>query len=139
MLRDPDTAASPSSSPEGETTATAPASTFKIQSSSGTRLRETRALHSEAGLEMIFSGCANCPSTLYKRAPAGFPGMIIVLAGNLDASDEEGVGVGVGVGARVRGAGGLEQWNGPQAELWVKYRLPWVTQVPGAKQCQMFE
>ena len=136
MLRDPDT---PASSPSESSHSAA--GTFQVQSGSGARLRETRAVHSEAGLEMIFSGCANCPSTLYKRAPAGFPGMIIVLAGSLDASDQVGGGNGNGLdgAVNVRGAQGLEQWGSPQAELWVKHRLPWLTQVPGAKQCQMFE
>lgn len=85
------------------------------------------AVH-ETGLDITFYGCAKCPSTLYKRAPAGFPGVLIVLAGTLDGGAGE-----------ARAAGGLEGFGSPQVELWVKYRLPWLQEVKGAKQCQGFE
>lgn len=82
---------------------------------------------------MTFYGCAKCPTTLYKRAPGGFPGVLIVFAGALDGAAGGGSG-------ELRGQGGLEEGLGsPQVELWVKYRLPWLQEVKGAKQCQAFE
>ena len=71
----------------------------------------------ESGMSMTFYGCNNCPSTLYKQAD-GFPGMTIILAGTLDGED------------------GLATEGKPDAELWVKYRVPWLNAVEG---CQQFE
>lgn len=79
---------------------------------------------------MKFYGCSKCPSTLYKRAPDGFPGSLIVLAGSLDGNGE---------GEKPRAEDGLEGFGTPQVELWVKHRLPWLPEVKGAKQCQEFE
>jgi hypothetical protein len=103
-----------------------PGSSFQLASKTNSKPRETSGVH-ESGLEMHFYGCEKCPSTLYKRLPTGFPGVLILLAGHLDGAGEP------------RAEGGLEAWGAPQAELWVKYRLPWVQEVKGAKQCQAFE
>jgi hypothetical protein len=70
---------------------------------------------------MAFFGCQKCPSTLYKTAPAGFPNTLVVFAGCLDDDDDD------------------QEAAAPQAELWVKYRLPWIEPIPGAKQCREFE
>lgn len=66
---------------------------------------------------MQFYGCDSCPSTLYKTAE-GFDGFKIVLAGTLNSVDS------------------LATEGKPDAELWVKYRVPWLAPLPG---CQQFE
>ncbi|KEF57569.1 uncharacterized protein A1O9_05487 [Exophiala aquamarina CBS 119918] len=101
-----------------------------MTSKTSSAVRETTGVH-EVGLDMTFYGCSKCPSTLYKRAPGGFPGVVIVFAGGLDGGD--------GADGKARADGGLEAWGTPQVELWVKHRLPWVGEVKGAKQCQEFE
>lgn len=106
---------------------------FKLHSLTNTPAKQTEATH-ETGLAMTFHSCAKCPSTLYKTAKDGFPGLLVVFAGCLDAEQEDGGG---GETTR-RAQGGLEGWGTPQAELFVKYRLPWVKEVEGAKQCEEF-
>lgn len=110
----------PDSSPEA-------ASNFKLESKTNTPLRESSAVH-EIGLKIDFFGCAKCPSMIYKTAPDGFPGVLILFAGSLDGGEGD-----------LRAKGGAEALGSPQAELWVKYRLPWLREVDGAKQCQQFE
>lgn len=66
---------------------------------------------------MQFYGCDSCPSTLYKTGD-GFAGMKIVLGGTLDGND------------------GIAKEGRPDAELWVKYRVPWLSPLDG---CQQFE
>lgn len=90
-------------------------------------MRQTSTVH-ETGMGINFFGCAKCPSTLYKKAPDGFPGVLVVFAGCLDGGEGD-----------LRAKGGAEELGDPEAELWVKHRLPWVTELKGAKQCQEFE
>ncbi|KAK5196137.1 hypothetical protein LTR47_010408 [Exophiala xenobiotica] len=108
---------------------------FTLQSKTNTPLRQTSTVH-ETGMGITFFGCAKCPSTLYKKAPDGFPGVLVVFAGCLDGSGE---GEGEGEGELSSAKGGAEELGDPEAELWVKYRLPWVKELKGAKQCQEFE
>lgn len=117
MLPDP---ASSSSDPSGPS--------LKLTSKTNSKLRETPGKH-EIGLDMFFYSCSKCASTLYKSAPDGFPGVIIVFGGTLDGNGNN----------EPRAEEGLEALGVPEAELWVKYRLPWVKEVEGAKQCQAFE
>lgn len=140
MVPDPDwTSNSPASTtPTPATDPTAKAPDFVLRSATGAKPRQTSGTH-ECGLDMTFFGCQSCPSTLYKRAPEGFPGLLIVFAGGLDhesASAEEGEAK-ANTSAH-RGRGGLEGWGPPQVELWVKYRLPWINELEGVKQCQEF-
>jgi len=116
--------------PASSTETPPPGASFHLTSKTSSAPRETTGVH-ENGLAMTFYGCSKCPSTLYKRAPVGFPGALIVLAGALDGSEDDG--------GKMRGEGGLEGFGTPQVELWVKYRLPWLQEVKGAKQCQEFE
>ncbi|KIW44609.1 uncharacterized protein PV06_03065 [Exophiala oligosperma] len=111
----------PDSSPEA-------ASNFKLQSKTNTPLHESSTVH-EIGVKIKFFGCAKCPSMIYKTAPEGFPGVIIMFAGSLDGEE----------GGDLRAKGGAESLGSPQSELWVKYRLPWLKEVDGAKQCQQFD
>ncbi|KIW15735.1 hypothetical protein PV08_05785 [Exophiala spinifera] len=114
LIRDPD------SGPEA-------AAQFKLQSKTDAPLRESSTIH-ETGVKINFFGCAKCPSIIYKTAPEGFPGVIIMFAGSLDGDEGD-----------LRAKGGAEGLGSPEAELWVKYRLPWVKELDGAKQCQQFE
>ncbi|KAI1608061.1 Mss4-like protein [Exophiala viscosa] len=114
LLPDPDAvSASPAATPEPKFT------DFKLQSKTDTPLKQSAGVH-EVGLDMTFYGCSKCPSTLFKRANGPFLGVLILFGGCLDSSDLEELGV-------------------PQAELWVKYRLPWIKELERAKQCQEFE
>ncbi|KAK5044520.1 hypothetical protein LTR84_010731 [Exophiala bonariae] len=114
--------------PASATETPPPGVSFELSSKSNSKPRETTTVH-ETGMEIKFYGCSKCPSTLYKRAPGGFPGVLIVLAGTLDGAEGE-----------LRAQGGLEEGFGsPQVELWVKYRLPWLQEVKSAKQCEGFE
>lgn len=122
LLPDPDTISdSPAATPAPKT------ADFKVQSKSNTPLKQSFAVH-EAGIDMTFHGCGRCPSTLFKRANGPFSGVLILFGGCLDGGDGD-----------TRAAGGLEDLGPPQAELWVKYRLPWIKELDGVKQCQEFE
>ncbi|KIV80400.1 hypothetical protein PV11_07901 [Exophiala sideris] len=114
LLPDPDAVSeSPAATPAPKPT------DFKLQSKTDTPLKQSVAMH-EVGLEMTFHGCSKCPSTLFKKANGPFLGVLILFGGCLDG-------------------GGFEELGEPQAELWVKYRLPWIKELEGVKQCQGFE
>lgn len=121
---DSTTSASPAATSPADADTDKPKADFKCTSKTSTPPRTTQGTH-ETGLAMTFYSCSKCPSTLFKEAKAGFPGVLIVFAGTLDADAD--------------GRDGLEALGAPQAELWVKYRLPWLREVEGAKQCQEFE
>lgn len=73
----------------------------------------------EVGMPMHFHGCDNCPATLYKTAD-GFPGTKIVFSGTLDGKEN------------------IETEGKPQMELWVKYRVPWLSEIEGCMQFDEF-
>jgi hypothetical protein len=64
----------------------------------------------EAGIPLTVSFCANCSSACWKTAEGGWPGVVIVFAGTLDGDGQKG------------GVGDIN----PDAELWVKHRVPWL-------------
>lgn len=70
-------------------------------------------------MTMQFHGCDTCPSTIYKTA-AGFAGFKIVFAGTLDGSEDVGTE------------------GKPQQEIWVKYRVPWLSALEGCEQFEEF-
>jgi len=117
-------------STNGHSEATAPKATFEWQSKSNSSLKVSTGLQ-ESSLTMTFYGCSKCPSTLYKTCKEGFPGIMILLAGSLDARIDVD-------GKSGEGDVFTETFKTPQVEFWVQHRVLWVREVEGAKQCQTF-
>lgn len=72
----------------------------------------------ENGGKLTVNFCDNCGCSIYKMHDS-FPGNAIILAGTLDEPD------------------GLEQAK-PDAELYTKHRVPWLSSLEGAKQKMEF-
>jgi hypothetical protein len=97
-----------------------PDAQFSTPSTETAQYRTYTTTH-EVGIPLTYSFCGNCATTCWKTAASGWPGHHIIFAGTLD---DEGV---------------LEAEK-PDAELWIKYRVPWVDGLDkaGVVQCQGF-
>lgn len=93
---------------------------FKSASTTAPSYKTKTVVH-ESGVPLTYSFCGDCSSVLWKTAESGWPGHHIIFAGTLD---DEGV---------------LENMK-PDAELWNKYRVPWMKGMgeDGVMQCQGF-
>ena len=85
----------------------------------------------ESGLDIDVRFCGDCGSALAKAVddPAAGP-VYIVFAGTLDPDDADDDD---DAHRRL-----LAQFK-PQAELFVKHRVPWLPEIPGTAQCREFE
>lgn len=92
-----------------------PESAFTLSSS---KSRLTHGTH-ETGMEFEFYGCETCPSTLSKKAPSAYPGVVFVFLGHVD---EEEAGV----------------EKKPGAEMFTKYRVGWLNPLEGTVQFKEF-
>lgn len=89
------------------------------QIKANTESYKTSSTTHEVGMHMQFYGCPDCPSTLYKTADA-LGDAAIVFGGNLDGKDD------------------LASECKPTAELWTKYRVPWLKPIDGCDQLEGF-
>ncbi|KUJ13280.1 uncharacterized protein LY89DRAFT_651401 [Mollisia scopiformis] len=92
---------------------------------SGAEKLKTYALKHPAGMTLTYHFCETCGTKIYKEGDAdAFKGVFIVQAGTLDSAEgEKEMGLkDVKIGA----------------ELWVKERVGWLGEQPGAVQCQEF-
>jgi hypothetical protein len=90
--------------------------------------RTYTAVH-ETGVELTAHFCANCSSVCWKTSEQGWPGFVVVFAGTLHEADH--------------GKGGVAEVS-PDAELWIKHRVPWLRSLGGdegngAKTVHQFE
>ncbi|ETN46932.1 uncharacterized protein HMPREF1541_01121 [Cyphellophora europaea CBS 101466] len=101
-------------------TALVPDANFSTSSESSPQYKTYTVTH-ETGIPLTYSFCANCATVCWKTAGAGWPDHHIIFAGTLD------------------GEGTLEKLK-PDAEFWIKYRVPWVKDLgdTGVMQCQGF-
>jgi hypothetical protein len=95
-----------------------PEDMFKIISDSQPKSSFTD-LH-ESGLKITPQTCAECGSAVAKTGTGPFEGTVIVQCGTLDDKN------------------GLTVLAKPDAELWVKHRVPWLAPIEGTQQCQEF-
>ena len=93
-----------------------PEDNFSVSSERSLRTADTTH---ESGMGITTYGCAACPTTVFKTA-TGFPGMKIVFLGTLEGEDS------------------IETYGKPEAELWVKYRVPWLPALDSAMQFDEF-
>ena len=97
-----------------------PDTQFSTSSTNAPQYRTYTVKH-ETGVPLTYSFCTDCSTVCWKTAETDWPGHHIVFAGTLD--DE----------------GALEAVK-PDAEFWIKYRVPWVKGLEdtGVVQCQGF-
>jgi hypothetical protein len=95
-----------------------PEAKFKITSKSQPK-NSFSDVH-EAGMKITPEFCAECGTAVMKKLTGPFLGMVIVQCGTLDDKDE------------------LALLAKPDAELWIKYRVPWLAPIEGTQQCQEF-
>ncbi|MCJ1383143.1 hypothetical protein MMC17_006256 [Xylographa soralifera] len=77
---------------------------------------KTYALNAESGATMTSYFCGDCGSTLYRKS-SGIPGVTIIKVGCIDDLNA------------------LEEFK-PDTELYVKHRVAWLPEIPGAAQLQ---
>lgn len=101
-------------------TALVPDSNFSTSSTSAPQYRTFTAKH-EAGIELTYSFCADCATICWKTAETGWPGHHIIFTGTLNDP-------------------GVTEALKPDAEFWIKYRVPWLKDLgdAGVLQCQGF-
>lgn len=78
-----------------------------------------RIKHHASDVNLVVNFCGSCGTAIFKEADA-FDGVAIVLMGTIDDNGEL-------------------LSKAPQAELWTKYRVPWNSEVKGAKQCEAWD
>jgi hypothetical protein len=74
----------------------------------------------ESGIKITPQTCPECGCAVAKKGTGPFEGTVIVQCGTLDDKN------------------GLTILAKPDAELWVKHRVPWLAPLEGTQQCQEF-
>ena len=90
-----------------------------FQYESGSPVKSAMVTHEEGNFELTVNFCSDCGTSCHKEAEL-FDGVAIIFAGTLDDGE-----------ALLK--------SPPNAELWVKDKLPWLGDVKGAKLCQEFD